>query len=194
MFDPLTTHLQKFSKPNEEELTSFHSLFSLQKVNKKDHILKSGQYAKHLYFVNKGCFRLYYINGKGVEKILTFAIEGWWLGDFDSMVNDRPTRLSIQALEDSELLKISKDDLEVVLDSSLELNKYFRRIQEKVRIADQRKMQYFSDLSGRELYEKFTQANPFFIQRIPQYMLASYLDMTPEFLSKIRAEELNERS
>lgn len=86
-------------------------------------------------------------------------------------------------------MKISQHQLDELLETSLALNQYFRKLHERVRISNQRRIEYMFNLSGKEIYESFCEKNPGFVQRIPLYMLASYIGITPEFLSKIRAEK-----
>jgi CRP-like cAMP-binding protein len=194
MHESLSKHINTFVQTSEESLFEFLTLFEEKVICKKDYLQKSGQSSKYLYFVLEGCFRSYFIDKKGVEKILNFAIENWWITDFDSFLNNRPSQLYIQALEASTVLRIHRDKLDNVLNETLAINKYFRIIQEKVRVSDQRRMQYIFELTGQELYDHFCQSNPAFVQRIPQYMLASYLGITPEFLSKIRKMKAKGRS
>lgn len=189
MADQLKNHILNFVTPPTEELNDFLNNFEFQSIDNKEFLLKEGQYCKHQYFILKGCFRCFFINRKGVEKIVNFGIENWWLTDFESFINQTPSKLSIQAAEHSQILKISKNKLGTFLKDSLELNRYFRIILEKVRVADQRRIQFMYDLSGEELYDVFREHNPHFVQRVPQYMLASYLGFTPEFLSKVRAKK-----
>lgn len=185
----LQEHILKFASPSEEELAAFLESLELQEIDNKEFIVKSGQLCRYQYFIVKGCFRVFFINKKGAEKITNFGIENWWITDHDSFGNQTPSQLYIQAVERSRVLRISKSALNGALAHSLELNRYFRRIWERVRIADQKRIQFMFDLSGRELYQTFLDYNPDFVQRVPQYMLASYLGFTPEFLSKIRAEK-----
>lgn len=189
MSKALINHILKFAKPSLKELDEFVNDFSIHKIAKKEYLLQNNQQAKFLYFIIKGCFRSFFINKKGVEKNIHFAIENWWTTDYDSFLTTTPTQLNIQALENSTVLKISKEKLHQHLDQSLELNKYFRIIQEKVRVADQRRLYFIFDFSGEEIYDHFRTHNPEFMQRVPQYMLASYLGFTPEFLSKIRGHK-----
>ncbi|MBX2874457.1 MAG: Crp/Fnr family transcriptional regulator [Saprospiraceae bacterium] len=158
-------------------------------ISKKDFLLQEGQRCLHQYFVVQGCFRMFYINPKGMEQIITFGIEDWWITDYDSLLNQQASEHNIQALEDAVVLSITREKLEYLFKTHRALETYFRIVNERVRIADQRRLQFMFDLSGEELYDTFYQANPGFVQRIPQYMLASYLGFTPEFLSKIRSKK-----
>ena len=182
----LKSHLLKFASPSEEDLVSLSKVLRSIKVKKKDFLLRQGQICKYKYFVVSGFFRMYFINDKGIEKTINFGVEDWWLADFNSFGNQTKTHLFIQAVEDAEVLGVSRSDLDELLTKSLELNRYFRAVGERVRIADQRRIEYISDLSGKDLYRIFQSLNPDFVQRVPQYMLASYLGVTPEFLSKVR--------
>ncbi|WP_298320335.1 Crp/Fnr family transcriptional regulator [uncultured Aquimarina sp.] len=185
----LKKHILRFVSPSKKEMEDFLNIIELENIPAKHYILKEGHYCNYNHFIVKGCFRSFFINKKGVEKTINFGIEDWWLTDFDSFMNQTQTQLNIQATEDATVLKISKTKLDTILQDSLEINKYFRIILERVRIADQRRIQYMFNLSGKELYNTFYEYNPEFVQRIPQYMLASYLGFTPEFLSKIRAKK-----
>lgn len=185
----LKAHILRFANPSEQELEEFLSLFQLLEVQNKDFLLQGGECCHHKFFILQGCFRAFFINDKGVEKIINFGIEDWWINDPVSFGNQVESDLFIQAIEKSQVLKISKSGMEKALTHSLEINKYFRVLNERILISNQKRIQYMFNLSGRELYDVFRESNPGFVQRVPQYMLASYLGFTPEFLSKIRSEK-----
>ena len=189
MLTSLRDHVLKFVKPSEKELQLLLDAVETEVISNKQYLIKEGQYCLHLYFIVQGCFRSYFIHTSGAEKVINFGIEDWWITDFDSLIHNRPSELHIQAAEDSVVLKISKQKLDLLLQESIVINQYFRMIHEKVRIADQRRIKFMYSLSGEELYHSFCEHNPKFVQRVPQYMLASYLGFTPEFLSKIRARK-----
>ncbi|MDY8134476.1 Crp/Fnr family transcriptional regulator [Aquimarina sp. 2201CG5-10] len=189
MIDQLKNHILTFVAIPENELDIFLNAFEIQTISNKEYLVTEGSHCKHKYFILQGCFRCFFVNRKGVEKVVNFGIENWWITDFDSFINQTVSHLNIQATEDSVVLKISKSVLDTFLEKSLPLNQYFRIILEKVRVADQKRIQFMYDLSGEELYDVFCDYNPDFVQRIPQYMLASYLGFTPEFLSKIRGQK-----
>jgi len=193
MKSALVQHIQQFVKVPPAALSAICEGMTLETLSKKDYLLQQDQYCQHQYFILQGCFRCFYINPKGMEQIINFAVENWWLADFDSLLNKRASRLNIQALEEAVVLKITREKLELILLDHPSLERYFRIIYEKIRIADQRRMQFMFDLSGEELYDVFYEANSDFVQRVPQYMLASYLGLTPQFLSKIRGRKRKNR-
>lgn len=185
----LRNHIERFVQLDPNLMELLQAVMEERHIAKKDFLLQEGQYCLHQYFVVQGCFRMFYVNPKGMEQIITFGIEDWWISDYDSLLNHQASQHNIQALEDAKVLSITREKLEELFRSHRVLETYFRMVNERVRIADQRRLQFMFDLSGEELYDTFYEANPGFVQRIPQYMLASYLGFTPEFLSKIRGKK-----
>lgn len=187
--EQLKKHILLFANPSKDILDELNGLLVCREIKKKDFLLQKGQYCKYHNFILKGCFRSFFIDNKGAEKILNFGVENWWITDFDSFATSHCAEIAIQAIEDSVVLSITKEDLDKLLGHSLEMNRYFRILTEKVRVADQRRMQYMFNMSGKELYDFFCLNFPEFVQRIPLYMLASYFNFTPEFLSKVRGSK-----
>ncbi|MEO9966293.1 MAG: Crp/Fnr family transcriptional regulator [Reichenbachiella sp.] len=189
MVDQLIAHIRKFSTVEEADLILLESLIRRKTYQKKELVLPAGHRCHYQHFIVSGCMRSFFINNKGVEQIVNFGIENWWMTDYDSFVNERASALNIQALEECEVLSINKLGFDELIRKSSGLANYFRIILEKRHIADQRRIQYMFNLTGEEIYDTFFNLNPEFIQRVPQYMLASYLGFTPEFLSKIRKKK-----
>lgn len=185
----LLNHIKKFSSASDSDLNLMEKVVSKKSFRKKEHLLTEGHRCHYQYFIVSGCLRSYFVNQKGVEQILNFGIEDWWMTDYDSYINESISHLNIQALEDCEVLRLSKVDFDQLVAKSPAINTYFRAILEKRHIADQRRIQYMFNMTGEEIYDHFSQNNPAFLQRVPQYMLASYLGFTPEFLSKIRKKK-----
>lgn len=190
----LLNHVRKFSQADTAELDELVNAMEPKFIGKKQHVLTSGHRCHFKYFIVKGCMRSYFVNQKGVEQIVNFGIEDWWMSDYDSFLNESISHLNIQVLEDCEVLQLSRSAYSRLVASFPSLNSYFRIMMEKRHIADQRRIQYMFNMSGEEIYDHFTSANPGFVQRVPQYMLASYLGFTPEFLSKIRKKKADGRS
>lgn len=194
MIEQLFAHIKKFSSVSAGDLALIEDTLTKKSFQKKEHLLTAGHCCHHKYFIISGCMRSYFVNNKGAEQIVNFGIENWWMTDYDSFVNESISHLNIQAIEDCEVLRLSKTDFDYLAENSPALNKYFRIILEKRHIADQRRIQYMFNLSSEEIYDTFYNLNATFTQRVPQYMLASYLGFTPEFLSKIRKMKQKDRS
>ncbi|SCY67891.1 Crp/Fnr family transcriptional regulator [Flavobacterium caeni] len=187
MYLPLLDHIDKFVKLDHDERNTVLTYLDCHKVRKKEHVLKEGQVCNAQYFIVKGCFHQYIINEKGVEKTLLFGIENWWMTDFLSFQSHSPSNFYIQAIENSEVISIDKESLEDLLIRVPKLERYFRLCMQKSFGASQVRIKYLFTMSAEERYHHINTMFPEFVQRVPQYMLASYLDFSPEFLSKIRA-------
>lgn len=194
MIDRLFAHIKKFSEARDIDLNLLESAITRKQFAKKEHVLTEGHRCHFKHFILSGCMRSYFINKKGIEQIVNFGIEDWWMTDYDSFVNESISQLNIQAVENCEVLSLSKKDFDELMARSPAINNYFRVILEKRHVADQRRIQYMFNLTGEELYDTFYTLNPAFVQRVPQYMLASYLGFTPEFLSKIRKRKADNHS
>ena len=133
--------------------------------------------------------RLYFINRNGQEQITLFGIENWWITDYSSLETGKPSSYYIQAIEDSEVISLDKKTLEELLVKVPKMERYFRLILQKAYAATMRRFEYVRDQTDEERYRHFVALFPGFVQRIPQYMLASYLGFTPQFLSKIRGKK-----
>ncbi|WP_420582024.1 Crp/Fnr family transcriptional regulator [Reichenbachiella sp.] len=194
MNNRLFDHINRFCKLSDSDWFLIQEAVSKKVFQKKEHLLTSGHTCHYKYFIIQGCMRSYFVNSKGAEQIVNFGIEDWWMTDYDSFVNQHISHLNIQAIEDCTVLRLSKSDFDQLTIQSPTISTYFRTILEKRHIADQRRIQYMFNLSGEEMYDTFFKHNPSFTQRVPQYMLASYLGFTPEFLSKIRKKKAEGRS
>ncbi len=186
MNSDLAAYIRRYIEIDEGQLAHFHSYLTPKKLGKKQYLLRSGQTCKGRYYITKGCLRLYYIDTKGHEQIIHFGIENWWITDYDSLLNGGPSRMNIQAIEPVELLELSENSLSELYLKVPQTERLFRSIMERTYIAIQRRMEYMFSLNSEELYKSFITANPKFVQRVPQYMLASYLGITPEYLSALR--------
>ena len=187
MYAPLINHIAKFIALDETEVQLLCSLLDYEKFKKKDHLLKEGQSSNTQYFIVKGCARQYIINEKGTEKTLQFAIENWWVADYLGFHNNTPSQFYFQAIENCEVIVLEKSNMEILLDKVPKLEKYFRLVLQKSYGASQIRIKYLFTMSAEERYHNMNDRFPEFIQRVPQYMIASYLDFSPEFLSKIRS-------
>jgi cAMP-binding proteins - catabolite gene activator and regulatory subunit of cAMP-dependent protein kinases len=186
MSEIFRNHIEKFIKISEQEFLEIAAFFQLQKVKKKEHLLKEGNICRYHYFVLTGCLRKYFINEKGTEQTTEFAVEHWWMTDNIAFERGLPTEFNIQAVEDSEILKIDHTTQEKLLTAYPKMERYFRFIYQRAFAAWQMRIKYMYDLSKEERFHHFNKHFPEFVQRVPQHLLATYLGFTPEYLSEIR--------
>ncbi|WP_190811600.1 Crp/Fnr family transcriptional regulator [Flagellimonas sp. S3867] len=189
MSKPLFDHLNKFISVEEVDFQEIISFFDFKKVEKKEIIANAGSKCNSNYFVLNGCLRMFFINDKGIEQTIQFAIENWWMTDNLAYYKRIPSDFYIQAVENSEILSISFDKQEQLLHQFPELEKYFRSIYQIAYGSSLQKMKYLTKFSKEDIYFHFTEHFPEFAQRVPQYLIASFLGLTPEYVSEIRAKK-----
>jgi CRP-like cAMP-binding protein len=148
--------------------------------------LQEGDVCRHYTFVNKGCLRLYYVDENGVEHILQFAPENWWIADIGSFYKETPTELYVDALELTEIIQIEKSDLIEAYVNYPNFDRVFRVMIENAFVAMQKRVLQNISSTAEERYLTFVESYPNLVNRIPQTQIASYIGITPEFLSKIR--------
>ena len=172
---------------------AFCRLFRLQLLKKKSFLLRAGEVCKFEGFVNKGLLRVYHLDKNGDEQILYFAIENWWVTDIDSFTTGQPSQLYIEALEDSEVLLISKKDKEFAYANIPEIEKLFRVMTQKTHVALQRRMLDNLSKTADQRYADFIERYPQIYQRLSNLQMAAYLGISHEFLSKIRNKLANKK-
>lgn len=186
MKDQLKYYFNRYVEFSNKEIDTIFDKVIVKKFKKKDYLLQQGKICKIKFFITKGLVRSFYIDNKGNEKIVQFAIENWWVTNFESFVKNTPSSCSIQAIEDTTSLIINREDLEQLYVTIPKLERVFRIITENMLIALQRRNQFYLKLTSKERYFFLMNSIPDFVQRVPQYMIASYLEITPEYLSEIR--------
>lgn len=189
MYQQLINHIRKFVPLNDKEETILLSYLQYQKLTKKELLLKESQVCSANHFVLTGCCCLYMHPENGTEQIIQFGIENWWITDYVSLDSGKPSTFNIKAVENSLVAILRKGIQDEVFAQIPQLERYFRLILQRAYAASMMRMQFNLTMSKEERYRHFSNLFPQFVQRIPQYMLASYLGFTPEFLSKIRAKK-----
>jgi CRP-like cAMP-binding protein len=174
--------------PEEQHL--FLSKTEVQNYKAKTMLLNSGEICKYSYFVNSGLLRSFNINDHIVEHVLSFACEGWWIGDIYSLLSQKPGNLFIEVLEEAEVVLLSKANQEALYREIPKLERFFRIITENSLVAHQERLMDNLSLSADERFEKFCKKYPSLIQKVPQKHIASYIGVTPEFFSKMKARLL----
>lgn len=189
MHEIFRTHLEKFISITDEEFNAIIPFFKTITIRKKENLLIEGAICKSHYFVLEGCLRKFFINEKGVEQTTEFAIENWWITDNIAYERELPTPFYIQAVENSKIVSIDRDAQEKLLEEFPKMERYFRFIYQRAYAASQMRIKYLYEFSKEEFYEQLCQQQPEFVQRIPQYLVASFLGFSPEYLSEIRKKK-----
>lgn len=184
--EPLIDYFLQFLPLEEQEIAFLESVFKERKVRRRQFILQEGNVCKVNTFVVEGCFRMYMLDDNGKEHNLQFAIENWWIGDLGSFHSGEPSRLCIEALENSVILQIKKDDQIKLFVEHPKFNRIFRVFTENALVSYQTRVLQNISSTAEERYLDFLKRYPFFFNRISNVQIASYLGVTPEFLSTIR--------
>ncbi|GAA4324589.1 Crp/Fnr family transcriptional regulator [Flaviaesturariibacter amylovorans] len=190
MYERILESIGRRIELTEDEQQYFTSLLQVRTVRKRQFLLQEGDVCRYEYFVNKGCLRAYVVDAKGVERVLQFAIEDWWIGDMQSFIDQKPARLAIDALEDSEVYCIDKAGWTALLERVPKFERFFRMLLERAFITLQERVTSALSATAEERYGQFQERYPQFEQRLPQHQIASYLGITPESLSRIRKQRM----
>ena len=186
MFEVLKKYLTDRAVLSDEQLDLICSFFVPKRVEKGEFILREGEIAKYGNFITSGCLRSYVIDNKGKEHIIQFAPETWWLTDITSIINQTPSLYFMDALEPSNILMIDFAGHQKIAEIIPAFNKAFQAGQQKHTAAKDRRIISSLTATAEERYQHFLHTYPTIAQRVPQHMLASYLGITPETLSRIR--------
>jgi CRP/FNR family transcriptional regulator, anaerobic regulatory protein len=176
---------------DEDEIKYFRSLWTLRRLKKDQYLVQAGDVCRYESFVIKGCLKTFYVDPKtGNESILSFSIERWWAGDLESFEKKQPALYNVQALEDCELLQLDYPSIQELFKRVPKFERYFRLILSNYYFSLQKRIVISISKTAEERYYDFVKRYPKINQRVPQYLIASYLGITPEFLSKIRGKQL----
>jgi CRP-like cAMP-binding protein len=182
----LITHITRHTSIRPEYLDSIPDFFEVRTFRKKELLLQEGQRCNEKFFIVKGCVHLFYLRRNGVEQTIDFALENWWTSDFMAFQNGGAAQFSIRAVEATEVFAISAARQQEMLSVLPELHEYFHLLFQRAYAASQMRIRKTYELSKEDLYQDFSKNYPAFMQRVPQYLLASFLGFTPEYLSEIR--------
>jgi len=186
MIKSLIDYFNNYLPLSEEEQSIVQEVFQERRIKRRQLILQEGDISKRNTFVVEGCFRMYMVDPAGKEHNLQFAIENWWIGDIGSFHTEQPSKLYIEAIENSVILQISKEDHLRLFVEYPKFNRIFRVITENALVSAQRRILQNISSTAEERYLDFVQRYPYFFNRVSNVQIASYLGVTPEFLSTIR--------
>ena len=182
----LIDYFENYLPLDEEEKSGVEEVFRERKVKRRHFILQEGDVCRYNTFVVEGCFRMFMVDDKAKEHNLQFAIENWWIGDISSFHSEEPSKLYIEALENSVILQIKKEDQLKLFVDYPKFNRIFRVFTENALVSAQRRILQNISSTAEERYLDCLQRYPHLFNRISNVQIASYLGVTPEFLSTIR--------
>lgn len=184
--DPLLDYFDKLISLNSEEKRSVTGLFKPRLYRKRQYVLQEGDVCTQFYFIVRGCLRMYKIDEKGSIHIVQFAAENSWINDLGSFHGVKPSDLNIDALEDTVVLQISRDDLISLYLQAPKFDRIFRVLLENSFIRLQERLLQNISSTAEDRYQSFLEVYPHLINRLSQVQIAGYLGITPEFLSRLR--------
>ncbi|MGA8852855.1 MAG: Crp/Fnr family transcriptional regulator [Christiangramia sp.] len=181
-------HISREIELSEEEKNEFLSILSEVFIPKKEFLIVPNQKIENEYYVVEGCLKAYYLDEQGDKHIIQFAIEDWWISDFEAFFKNQPSKLYVEALEDSRLLALDHNSLEILYSRIPKFERFFRLKITNAFVALRERILSSLQKSNTELYLEFCETYPDIEKRVQNYHIANYLGMKPESLSRIRKE------
>jgi CRP-like cAMP-binding protein len=181
----LLQHIGRHITLSPEEQAHFTAILHYRAIKKKQFLSREGEIVRGPVFVTSGLLRSYSIDNNGYEHVIQFAPAGWWVGDIGSMIHQRPSILNVDALEDSEVLYITEADIDDLYERIPSFERFFRILTQNALSAHQARIVSILSLPAKERYAEFCRLYPSLIDCLPQKQVASYIGVTPEFLSKM---------
>ena len=192
MYDSLIKYFNSYTTTplNESEIELIESVFQSKKFRKRQYFLQEGDVCKYTAFIVKGAMRQYTVDDKGEEHITRLSIENWWVNDRESLMKQIPSIYFIDAWEDTDTLVVTKAAFLELIVRIPALSEWMRNIDVNFAIASQRRLNAAISLSAEERYHDLEKNYPEFLQRFPQHIIASYLGIKRESLSRIRSQSV----
>ncbi len=187
MFEKLKESIHEHVELTDEEWEMCKKSFRPKRMLKRQFLLQEGDVCRDLAFVEKGALYSYNVDSKGNQHVIRFAFEGWWMANLESFFTNTPTRLNIEVLENSELLILDKANHEKLLDELPAYERYHRIIIQNAYVALQQRVENALGQTAEEKYALLVELSPEFLNRVPLNLVASYLGVSPETLSRVRA-------
>jgi CRP-like cAMP-binding protein len=188
MHETLLKNIDSLIDLTKEEKEYFLSILKEKKLRKRQYHVQAGDMCRYETYVVKGCLRQYYVDDEGIEHTVSFAIEDWWISDMYGLITGNPSLTNIEAIEDSELLLIEKNDFDKLLIKVPKFERFFRIKLQRAFVAHQRRIIENMSMPADQRYLNFIEQFPSLEQRLPLKLIATYLGITPESLSRIRKQ------
>jgi len=184
--DRLLTNIAKHIRLTEEETVLFTSLVTSKNLAKKTLLLEANQDCRYLSYVDSGALRSYFIDKDGKESTIMFAIADWWITDMYCYLNKKPAMMHIETIEQSTVFQLSRDNFDRLLETLPKFEKFFRILMQNAYTREQLRVMENLSLTAEERYHSFLMKYPQIVKQVTQKQIASYLGITPEFLSTLR--------
>ena len=188
--DVILAHVNEVITISPDEQSYFLSLLKYRKLRRRQYILQAEDVCRYETYIINGCMRSYFVDGSGIEHVIMFAIENSWIGDGLSFSNGTPSAVNIDAIEECEIFQIEKTSLEALYEKVPAFERFFRVKFQNAFIAEQQRVICNFTKSAQDRYLTFLERFPRLEQRIPQHQIASFLGITPQFLSQVRTMAL----
>jgi len=192
-FRPLLDYINRVVQLDQDEEKKLCELISYRKLLKGQYFLQQGDVCKFSGFVVSGCTKTFFVDEEGQEHVVMFSVEDWWTSDMGSFISQKPADFNVQCLENTTLIQISYENQGIMLREIPKLERFFRLIIERAFVSSQKRIVRNLSMSAKDRYLHFRNLYPKIEQRIPQYLIASYLGITKEFLSKIKGQLILEQ-
>lgn len=186
MFEQLYKGIHQHVSLSDDEWETCKNHFRPKRMLKRQFLLQEGDVCRDLAFIEKGALYSYTVDSSGNKNVIRFAFEGWWMANLHSFFTQKPTRLNIEVLEDCELLLLDRNNHEKLLKEIPAYAQYHRIIVQNAYVAIQQRLENALGLTAEEKYERLIEQNPEFLNRVPLNLVASYLGMSAETLSRVR--------
>ena len=186
MADRILQNIAKHINLNAEECAFFTSVINCKHIAKKTAVLQAGQECRYLSFVQSGALRSYYVDKDGKESTIMFAISDWWITDMYCYLNRKPAMIAIETIEDSVIYQISRTNFDLLLETVPKFEKFFRILMQNAYTREQLRVMENLSMTAEERYYSFVKKYPQIVKQVTQKQIASYLGITPEFLSSIK--------
>lgn len=188
--DLILQNISRYVNLSLDEKAYFTSLLQSRSLKRKEFFLEDGQICKYSAFTLSGCLRGYTVDENGLEHVLSFAPQGWWMADMYSLISQKPGTLNIEAIEKTDILLLSKNDQEKLYENVPKFERFFRIITENSLVAYQQRLMDNLSLTAEERYNNFCKRYPTLIHTLPKKDIATYIGVTPEFLSRMLGKML----
>lgn len=190
LYSPLLKNIEKHISLTEAEIRAFKGFLSFKKLEKKRLLLQAGQDCRYLYYVHSGALRSYFIDKDGKESTIMFAISDWWITDMYCYLNKKPAMMHIETIEESEVYQISRTNFDSLLESHPKFERFFRILMQNAYTREQLRVMENLSLTAEERYHSFLIRYPQIVKQVTQKQIASYLGITPEFLSTLKKSKI----